>query len=115
MVTEATINKHATTLLNQYIATYTEKYKKAPTDLNRYRDKWIFRNMYEDLGKEQAARVIEYYFRTGHPGHPLKYLGFNYDRLSQILIDLEKDEEDRLLLRRETERRVKEWEEKNGN
>lgn len=115
MVAEATINKHATALLGQYISLYTEKYSRPPADLNRYRDKWIFRNMYEDLGKDQAARVVEYYFKTGHPGHPLKYLGFNYDRLSRILIELDEDEADRLRLRKETEQRVKEWELKNGN
>lgn len=115
MVAEATINKHANTLLSKYIILYTEKYNRAPADLNRYRDKWIFRNMYEDLGGVQAARVVEYYFKTGHPGHPVKYLGFNYDRLSQILLDLDKDEVDRLKIRKETEERVRKWEEKNGN
>ena len=115
MVAEATVNRHATTLLTQYVTLYQERYGKTPPDLNRYRDKWIFRNMYEDLGNKQAARVIEYYFKTSRVGHPVQYLGYNYDRLSQIVLDLDKDKEDRLRLRKETEARVKEWDAKNGN
>lgn len=115
MVAEATINKHATTLLNLYINTYVDKYGKPPVDINRYRDKWIFRNMFEDLGVKQAERVILYFFRTSRPGHPVKYLGNNYDRLNRILIDLDNDEQERLRLRKETEKRVREWEKKHGN
>jgi hypothetical protein len=115
MVAEATINKYATVLLTQYVTLYQEKYGKNPIDLNRYRDKWIFRNMYEDLGKDQAKKVVDYYFKTSRVGHPIKYLGNNYDRLSRILDELERDEADRILLRKETEQRVKDWEEKSGN
>jgi hypothetical protein len=115
MVAEATINKHATTLLTQYVTRYQEKYGKTPVDMNRYRDKWIFRNMYEDLGNVQAARVIDFYFKTSRIGHPVKFLGNNYDRLNRILNELDKDEKERLQLRKETEQRVKEWEKKNAN
>ena len=114
MVSEATINKYANLLLNEYIDFYTKKYGCAP-EMNRYRDKWGFRGMYEDLGNKQASRVVEYYFKTGRIGHPLQYLLYNYDKLNQILNELDKDAEDRIKLRKETEARVKKWEEENAN
>jgi len=114
MVTEATINKHATALLDHYVQCYTEKYGQAPT-VNRYRDRWGFRNMYEDLGPAQAKMVVEYYFKTQRPAHPMMQLFNNYDRLSTIMNDQNNDEQNRMRLTKETEQRVKEWEEKIAN
>jgi hypothetical protein len=113
MVAEATINKHANLLVAQYIKRYEEIYGRPP-ELNRYRDKWGFRGMYEDLGSKQAERVVEYYFKTSHPGHPLAYLLYNYDKLNRILVELDNDEQNRIRLRKETEERVKKWEEMNS-
>lgn len=111
MVTEATINKNARELLTLYVTLYQDKYGKTPV-MNRYKQLWGFKGMYEDLGKARATQVIEHYFKTGRARHPLEYLLYNYERLNTILAEIEKDAVDREAIRRETEQRVKEWEEK---
>lgn len=113
MVAEATINKYANILLAKYMKNYEARYGRVP-EMNRFRDKWGFRGMYEDLGSNQAERVVDYYFRTSRPGHPLSYLLYNYDKLNKILLELDKDAENRIRLRKETEERVKKWEEMNS-
>lgn len=109
MVSEATINKNARELLTQYVTLYQEKYSKTP-EINRYKHLWGFKGMYEDLGIAQARNVVNYYFRTSRPGHPVEYLIYNYEKLDRILLELEKDARDREQWRKETEQRVKEWE-----
>ncbi len=109
MVAEATINKYTNELLALYIDLYSKQYGKTPV-MNRFKQKWGFRAMYEDLGTAQAKRVIEYYFKTGRVGHPIDYLLYNYEKLNLILIEITQDAKDREELRKETERRVREWE-----
>lgn len=109
MVAEATINKYTNELLAMYIDLYAKQYGKTPV-MNRFKQKWGFRGMYEDLGQAQAKKVIEHYFKTGRVGHPIDYLLYNYEKLNQILIELERDAKDREQLRKETEQRVREWE-----
>lgn len=109
MPSEATINKYTNELLALYIELYSQKYDKAPV-MNRFKQKWGFRGMYEDLGLPQAKKVINHYFKTPRVGHPIDYLLYNYEKLNQILIELERDARDREELRKETEQRVREWE-----
>lgn len=109
MASEATINKNARELLSLYVNLYQDKYKKVP-EMNRYKQQWGFRGMYEDLGIAQSRKVIEHYFKTGRVNHPLEYLLYNYEKLNRILIELEKDARDREQWRKETEAKVKEWE-----
>jgi hypothetical protein len=109
MVSEATVNKYTNELLALYVDLYSQKYGKAPM-MNRFKQKWGFRGMYEDLGQAQAKKVINHYFNTGRVGHPIDYLLYNYEKLNQILIELEQDARKREELRKETEQRVREWE-----
>lgn len=109
MVSEATLNKYTNELLNLYINLYADKYKKSP-EMNRFKQKWGFRGMYEDLGKDQAKKVIEYYFALNRPGHAVDYLLYNYEKLDKIIREKEKDAVERERLRKETEQRVREWE-----
>jgi hypothetical protein len=114
MVAQATLNKQANALITLYIAEYKHKYQRDPV-INRYREKWGFISMVEDLGYERSREVVEYYFKTGRVGHPVNGLLQNYDRLHKILTEITKDDEERERLRRETEERVKEWEAARGN
>ena len=114
MVAEATLVKQSNALITQFIKSWTERYGKAPV-LNRYKWKWAFRDMIDDLGYERAKEVVAYYFRTNRIGHPVEHLAYNYDQLHNILLEREKDNEKTALLMRETEQRVKEWEKKLGN
>ena len=114
MASAAALAKQANGLVTLYVNLWADKYNDAPA-VNRHRDKWGFQDMVEDLGYDRAKEVITYYFQTGRPGHPLKHLLMNYDRLHKLLLEIEQDEIDRVRLRKETEQRVKEWEEKNGD
>lgn len=114
MVTEATMNKYATELLNLYVSLYQEKYASSPK-MNRHKHRWGFKAMYEDFGLPQSKRIIQYYFRTQHLGHPLEYLLYNYENLCEMMIAVEQDAIKREELRAETEKRVREWEARGNN
>lgn len=114
MVAQATLTKQANALITLYANEYADKYSKAPV-MNRFRDKWGFQGMVEDLGYGRAQEVVKYYFRTSRVGHPLQYLLYNYEKLDQILKELAEDEVKREELRKLTEKRVAEWEARSGN
>ena len=114
MVAQSTLTKQANGLVTQYIKNWTDKYGKAPV-INRYKEKWGFQDMVQDLGYERAKEVVDYYFNTGRLGHPTTYLIYNYETLHKIMLEREADRENMARLAKETEQRVKEWEEKLGN
>jgi hypothetical protein len=114
MVAQSTLTKQANGLVTLYIKNWTDKYGKAPT-INRFKHKWAFQDMIQDLGYERAKKVVDYYFRTGRLGHPIEHLIYNYEQLNNIMLEREADQENMAKLAKETEKRVKEWEEKLGN
>lgn len=97
--------KQAFALLDLYVVCYVQKYKRRPS-VNRYRDKWGFTDMVSDLGMDMSKEVIEYYFKTTRPGHPLTSLFNSYDRLAATLREREEDRKNRVKLREETKKRV---------
>lgn len=109
MPTQQTINKYANELLNLFVELYSGKYGTRPV-INRFKQKWGFIDMYEDLGMARSKEVINFYFKGGRPGHTVEGLLYNYERLDQTLKDIEKDEEDRKKIRLETKKRLEEWE-----
>jgi hypothetical protein len=114
MVAQATLNKQANALVTQFIKNYTEKYGKPPV-VNRFKQKWAFLDMIEDLGYERAKEVVDYYFRTSKVLHPIEYLIYNYERLNNVMLEREQDKANLAKIAKETEKRVREWEEKLGN
>jgi hypothetical protein len=112
MATEAVINKQATGLYNFYLKIYTEKYGHGPNS-NRYRAKWGLRDMLEEYSYDVCKDVIEYFFRTEKPGHPIDFFLSNYDRLYRFMMERKEDERKREELRKQTEKNVREWESKN--
>lgn len=114
MVAQSTLTKQANGLITQFIKSWTEKYGKPPV-INRYKEKWAFQDMVSDLGYDRAKRVVDYYFRTGRPFHPVQYLIYNYENLNKIMLEREKDADDLRRIAKETEERVRKWEEKLGN
>jgi hypothetical protein len=113
MVAQATLTKQGNALVTLFVKAHTEKYGVAPK-LNRYKAKWGFQSMIEDLGYERSKEIVEYYFRTGKQGHPVEFLHMNYERIADYYEERKRDEEKRAELRRLTEQQVREWEEKNG-
>lgn len=96
-------------LITYFLQGYESKYESAPRDFNRFRDQWGFQSMIEQYGASRAKKIVDYYFATHRPGHPVSYLLYNYERLNAIMADKEKDEAERAKLRAESEKRVKEW------
>lgn len=113
MVAKATLAKQGNALLNQFVAEWTDRYKRAP-DLNRYREKWGFQDMIEDLGYDRAMEIIRYYFSTDKSGHPVAFLLNNYDKINKYYDEKAEDLERRRAIRAETAARVREWEARHG-
>lgn len=114
MVAQATLNKQANALITLYVNLYNDKYGRGP-QVNRYREKWGFLSMIEDLGYQRAQEVVTYYFNTGRVGHPVQQLLFNYDKLDKVMREIADDEAKRAEIRAATEKRVREWESARGN
>lgn len=112
MTPKNTAAQNANALITLYIKCYTEKYSRKP-NINRYRIKWGFQDMVEDLGYQRSREVVEYYFRTGRSGHPTDFLLMNYEKISEVYEEKQEDERKRAELRKQTEQRVKELESKN--
>jgi hypothetical protein len=96
-------------LISIYEMLYKEKYNRAPK-LNKYREKWAMQDVIDSIGFDRARDVLEYYFKTNRPGHPLQQFFFNFDKLDQVMIELEKDRLSREKLREQTKQMVAERE-----
>ena len=114
-VTPATKVKRAALLFDKYVDIFEAKYPGVDSKVNKFRDKWGFLDMLEDVGNLRSVEIIEYYFSTPRRGHPIQYLLYNYDKINLIMRELADDVVKREELRLSTEQRVKEWELKNGN
>jgi hypothetical protein len=113
MASQQAVAKQAYALISLFEKVFQEKYSRKP-QINRFREKWGFQDMIADLGYDDARETIQYYFRTGKQGHPVSFLLQNYDKVFQFMEEKKRDEAERAALRRETEKRVREMEEKNG-
>jgi len=113
MASQQAVAKQAYALISLFEKCFQEKYSRKP-QINRFREKWGFQDMIADLGYEGSREVVEYYFRTGKQGHPVAFLLQNYDKVFQFMEEKKRDEAERAKLRRETEKRVREMEAKNG-
>jgi hypothetical protein len=62
----------------------------------------------DSIGFDQAKDVLNYYFRTGKPGHPLNFFYNNFDRLEDMMIQINKDVANRARLLEQTRKLVEE-------
>ena len=92
-------------LIGIYQALYTERYGKKPR-INKYREKWAMQDVIDSVGYERAKELIEYYFKTGRPGHPLNFFYYNFDKIDQMKHDIDVDKVNRERLREQTKRMV---------
>jgi len=105
----AVSNQQSHALITYFLGKYRARYDKDPRDFNRHRDKWGFAAMIEQYGTPRSKEIIDYYFETRRPGHPVNYLLFNYDKLHQIMTEKAEDDEKRRQLRMESMKRVEAW------
>lgn len=92
-------------LIGLYEKLYFEKYNKKPR-LNKFREKWAMQDVIDSVGFERAKELLVYYFKTSKSGHPLQFFFYNFDNIDRIKTEVDKDIENRRLLREATKRMV---------
>lgn len=100
-------------LVQLYKQFYRKEYGRDP-DLNKFRDSFGFASMLHDYNIVECKEIIEYYFKTGGE-HSTRRLFENYDGLRQAKERSDKDHDKIGKLLKETEQRVKQWEEKHSS
>jgi hypothetical protein len=100
-------NKEPYILMTNYQNLYKEKYGKMPT-LNKFREKWAMQDVIDSVGFQKANDLLSYYFSLEKTGHPLQFFYYNFDKMENARIELQKDIETRRLLRESTKKMVEE-------
>ena len=94
-------------LLSLYQNLYKEKYNKIP-NMNKFRSKWAMQDVIDSVGYERATEIIKYYFKLEKSGHALDFFFYNFDRMDDMMVKLEKDKQSRKILLEETKKMVEE-------
>jgi len=92
-------------LISLYQSLYKDRYGK-PVKLNKFREKWAMQDVIDSVGFNRAKELIEYYFRTNKSGHPLQFFFYNFDKIDRLQLEIEKDKENRKVLREATKKLV---------
>jgi coenzyme F420-reducing hydrogenase alpha subunit len=92
-------------LIKYYISLYTDRYNKIPT-VNQYREKWAMIDVADSVGYERAKEILDYYFKTTRPGHPLQWFYYNFDKLDEMMKAVEEDNIRREKIRQQTKAMV---------
>lgn len=100
-------SKLAYALLGFYEKCYTEKYGNKPK-YNKYREKWGVQDLIDTVGFDRAKDLLSYYFRIDRPNHQLQWFLYNFDKLDDMLVQIEKDKARRTMLLEQTKRMVEE-------
>ncbi len=100
-----TLNNQAQGLLTLYTRLFENKYGYKPA-INRYAHKYAMRDMIDQYGYERAKQIVEHYFNMSKQGHHIDWLLYNYEKIEEILQDIEKDNIERARIRMETKARV---------
>lgn len=93
--------------MTMYQNLYKDKYGK-PATLNKFREKWAMQDVIDSVGFDKANDLLHYYFTLEKTGHPLQFFYYNFDKMEQARIELQKDIETRRLLRESTKKMVEE-------
>ena len=64
------------------------------------------KDVVDSVGLDRTKELLVYYFKTGKNGHPLNFFFFNFDRLDQLNIEMEKDAQNRKFLLQQTKKLV---------
>ena len=60
----------------------------------------------DSVGFDRTKELLIYYFRTNKSGHPLNFFFYNFDRIDSLKSEIDKDIENRKLLREATKKMV---------
>jgi len=100
-------NREPYILMTAYQNLYKDKYGKVAT-INKFREKWAMQDVIDSVGFEKANDLLHYYFTLEKAGHPLQFFYYNFDKMDNARIELQKDFETRRLLREATKKMVEE-------
>lgn len=100
-------SKQPYALLSLYESLYSQRYSKKPR-LNKYKEKWAMADVIESIGYERSRELLEYYFKVSKQGHPLQWFFYNFDRLDDMLMQSQEDNQRRKKMREATKRMVEE-------
>lgn len=100
-------NKEPYILLTHYQNLYKDKYGKVPT-INKFREKWGMQDVIDSVGFDRTKELLNYYFTTGKPGHPIQFFYYNFDKIDQVNKEIQKDKTNRRILREATKKMVEE-------
>lgn len=98
-------NQEPYILLGYYEKFYFEKYNKKPK-INKFREKWAMQDVIDSIGFERAKELLEYYFKTNKPNHPINFFFYNFDKMDSIKREVDRDRVNRVRLREETKKLV---------
>ena len=99
------VNKEPYILLSLYSNLYEGMYNAKPT-INRYKEKWAMQDVIDSIGFERSKDVLYYYFKTGKNRHPLNFFYNNFERIEDMMKQIEEDKINRVRLSQETKRMV---------
>lgn len=97
----------------QSLINYYERLHKqyqGPVNINRYTARWGFDAVLMSMSLDDAKALLDYYFNTTGD-HSLTWFFYNYDSLNEDRLKAEEDNAERIILRRQSEKRAKEWRE----
>ena len=103
-------SKLAYTLLSHYEKCYADKYGRKPR-YNKYREKWGVQDLVDTVGFDRAKELISYYFNIVRPDHQLQWFLYNFDKVDDMLVQIEADKARRAYLLEQTKKMVEEAEE----
>jgi hypothetical protein len=106
-------NAHA--LLSYFDQQHRKRYKGTPASINRIKQRWDMKLLYEDLGMVGVKQTIDYYFALNRPHHSLNWFFNNYDRMIRMHELQELDKQKRVELQHATKKRSEEFREKYGS
>lgn len=101
--------KECHALTSYYEKLYADKYGKKP-NVNRYSARWGFDSVLNSMDSEQARSLLEYYFTTPPTkNHDLDWFFWNYEKISQSMVDTAEDTAHRARLMEESKLRAEKW------
>ena len=73
---------------------------------SKFREKWAMQDVIDSVGFDRTKELLIYYFRTNKSGHPLNFFFYNFDRIDFLKSEIDKDIQNRKLLREATKKMV---------
>jgi len=100
-------NRLGYALVDLYVLLYKSEYKIDPV-VNKYTEHYNLMVIIEQFGYDKAKALVEYYFKTGRKGHPIKAFMNNYHEIALNMERAEEDRDRRAKIRQATKQRVEE-------